>query len=202
MPRSIVPESDGLPEPFRLEQRRVFDPPLTIGVISDTHIYPNGSRNLPREVLDLFRRFRCDLILHAGDANTIGVLRQLGEIAPVLAVTGNNDDAEVREIAPESLEFTVGTFRFALVHGHGGASARAEAQRRFEGRVDMVVYGHSHIPMSERAGQTVMFNPGSATDRRWQEHFGVGLIHVSAEKVVPEIVLYKQSRDLENVIPD
>ncbi|HET8523224.1 MAG TPA: hypothetical protein VFL82_08320 [Thermomicrobiales bacterium] len=42
----------------------------------------------------------------------------------------------------------------------------------------------------------------SLTDRRWQEHFGVGLIHVTDEGIVPELVLYRDPRDLRNVIPD
>ncbi len=184
---------------FRPERRRSFAAPLTIGVISDTHIYAGGRRSLPPQILDLFRRFEVDLLLHGGDVNTIEVLAELGRIAPVIAVQGNNDTPEVCEVAPDGVEFRVGRFRFALVHGHGGRSARAEAIRRYGGTADCVVYGHSHIPESSREGSTVLFNPGSATERRWHPHFGIGLIRVGTERCQPELLLFANPRELERI---
>jgi putative phosphoesterase len=201
VPHSTAPESGDSREPFRLTAQREFDPPLVIGVISDTHIYRGSRRSLPAQVPALFRRFGCGLIVHCGDANNAGVLEELGAVAPVLAVIGNNDDAEMRRIAPERLAFRVGDFRFAVVHGNGGASARAVA-RTLAGTADMVIYGHSHVPMSERSGESVLFNPGSATDRRWHEHFGIGLIQVTEARVVPEIVLFRTPEELTSVEPD
>jgi uncharacterized protein len=169
--------------------------------VADTHINRRGVRRLPAEVVDLFRRFEVGLILHAGDVNTASVLAELATVAPVLAVTGNNDDAELRELVPETVRFTVGRFRVAMLHGHGGPTARTEARRRFGGEVDLVVYGHSHIPLIEQESGTILFNPGSATDRRWGEHFGVGLIRVTNERIEPELVLYRDPRHLRNVKP-
>ena len=186
---------------FQPTPERTFKSPMTIGVISDTHIYLRGARRLPPEVVDLFIRFRVGLILHAGDVNTSGVLLALSEIAPVLAVQGNNDDAILKENLPETAEFTVGPHRFGLVHGHGGSSARSEAKRRFAGRVDCAVYGHSHIPLVERDSGTILFNPGSATDRRWGPHFGVGLIHISVERIDPDLVLFSDPRHLKSIKP-
>lgn len=195
-------ESVALTDGFRLTDVRRFTTPLTIGVISDTHIYPHGRRRLPNDVVELFRRFNCGLILHAGDSNTVETLAKLTDVAPVLAVTGNNDDAEMHRIAPMELTFTVGRFTVALLHGHGGASARAQARQRFAGKADLIVYGHSHIPLIEVEQGSILFNPGSATDRRWQEHFGVGLISITDERISPELVLYSDPRDLKNVKPD
>ena len=186
-------------EPFRTTDCRSFEPPLTIGVVADTHVYAWGVRRLSPEIGELFARFEASLILHAGDVATASVLQGLGAVAPVVAVVGNNDDAELRDLLPETAEFTVGRFAFALLHGHTGRTARFEAKRRFAGRVDCVVYGHSHIPLIELHERTILFNPGSATDRRWQPHFGVGLIHVTAEKIEPELVLYDDPRHLRNV---
>lgn len=127
------------------------------------------------------------------------MLRELGEVAPVLAVVGNNDDPELVEALPDEVEFVVGRFAFALLHGHrGGRTARAAA-RRFAGRTDCVVYGHSHIPKQEVEAGTLLFNPGSPTDRRWQTHFGVGLIRVEPERVVPDLILFDDPRHLANV---
>ena len=187
---------------FQSTSRREFPVPLTIGVVSDTHVHLRGTRRLAPEVVDLFIRFKVGLILHAGDVNTAAVLLALAEVAPVIAVRGNNDDAILMDDLPETVEFTVGPHRFGLVHGHGGRSARAEARRRFGGRVDCAVYGHSHVPLIERDEGTILFNPGSATDRRWGPHFGVGLITMTHTAINPELVLYGDPRHLASVRPD
>lgn len=173
-------------------------PPLTIGVLADTHIFPGSRRRLSPEVLDLFRRAGVGLILHAGDINDQMVLDELAMVAPVLAVVGNNDSDDLASRLPERIEFSVGRFRFLLVHGHQGKTARTVA-RKFAGRVDCVVYGHSHIPKIEVHNGTTLFNPGSPTDRRWQPHFGVGLIRVEAERCRPELVLFANPADLRTV---
>ena len=187
-------------EPEWPTDRRIFTPPLTIGVVSDTHVMRHGVRRLPPEVPDLFTRFGVGLILHAGDVNTGAVLDALAEVAPVIAVTGNNDDRDMMILLDREERFTVGPYRFLLVHGHGGRSARCEA-RRLARDADCVVYGHSHVPMIEKDAETILFNPGSATDRRWQEEFSVGLLQVTAEAIVPELVLYGDPRYLVNVKP-
>jgi putative phosphoesterase len=182
-----------------VSRQRLFDPPLTIGVIADTHIYPGSRRILPPEVLDLFQRAGVGLIVHLGDANSRSVLEELAESAPLIAVPGNNDDPELQDMLPETLTFTVGRFRFGVIHGHGGRSAREQAIRKFSGKVDCVLFGHSHKPLIEQVGSTVLFNPGSATDRRWFDHFGVGLITVEDAKFTPDLVLYSDPAHLANV---
>jgi uncharacterized protein len=187
--------------PFTPTNQRQFAAPMTIGILGDTHVNPRGQRRLPEEVPDLFRRFRVGLILHTGDVNTASVLAELAPIAPVLAVVGNNDDRELRTLLPDSLEFAVGPHRFGLTHGLGRGTARQEVRRLFAGTVDCAVYGHSHIPLIESERGTILFNPGSATDRRWGPHFGLGLVHVTDEKIDPELVLFTDPRHLANVRP-
>ncbi|HKF57600.1 MAG TPA: metallophosphoesterase family protein, partial [Blastocatellia bacterium] len=57
--------------------------PFRIGVISDTH------GRFHEAVVSLFEGV--DLIVHAGDVGKAVVIKRLEEIAPVLAVQGNND---------------------------------------------------------------------------------------------------------------
>jgi putative phosphoesterase len=178
-----------------------FPAPLTIGVLADTHIYEHGRRQLPVEVLDLFRRAQVGLLLHAGDINDHSVLGALESIAPVLAVVGNNDNADLRATLPERLTFSVGRFTFALIHGHQGRTARAVA-RTLAGKIDCVVYGHSHIPLIEEHEGTTLFNPGSPTDRRLRPHFGLGLIYVTAERCRPELVLFTNPSHLQTIAVD
>jgi putative phosphoesterase len=126
----------------------------------------------------------------------------LRAVAPVLVVEGNNDLPDVREIAELEQTFLIGTTRIAMMHGHGTSlSARAFVQQRFAGKADLVVYGHSHIPMIEQVEETIFFNPGSATDRRWHPHFGIGVIRVSDDKIDPELILFNHPRELASVHP-
>lgn len=182
-----------------LEERRSFETPLTIGVIADTHIYAHGSRILPPAVTDLFRRAQVGLILHLGDVNSAWVLEELAGLAPLLAVTGNNDDGQLQGVLPKTLRFTVGRHSFGALHGDGGRSAKDQVKRAFGGKVDLAFFGHSHIPFLDEYQGTTLFNPGSATDRRWHEHFGVGIVRVTDEAIDPELILYTQADHLTNI---
>lgn len=197
----MPPTFDELAELLPVSRERIFPVPLLVGAISDTHVNPGGGRRIAPEVFDLFERFEVGLILHAGDANCEDVLGRLARIAPLIAVPGNNENPFLQRALPNEVELTIGSHRVGLIHGHQGTSARATAQAVFGGRVDFCVYGHSHIPKIERIGETTYFNPGSATDRRWGEYYGVGLIRFTTEKIDPELVLFKSPEHLENVAP-
>lgn len=182
---------------------RAFPVPMTVAVISDTHVYRRGGRRVARPVFDLLRRFRPGLVVHLGDVNVGEVLDDLAEIAPLLAVTGNNDDDELLDLLPRELFFDIGPHRFLAVHGHNHdrLSARKYAESR-DGEADVILFGHSHEPLIERGRSSILFNPGSATDRRWYDHFGVGLIHVTADRIEPELVLFADPAHLVNIEPD
>ena len=180
-------------------ERRRFEPPLRIGVIGDTHIYPRSRRQLPDAVIELFQRADPGLIVHLGDVNTRSVLDDLAYLAPLIAVHGNNDDDELQVLLPRETSFTVGVHRFGVIHGHGGRSARQVARETFAGKEDCALFGHSHQPLIEQVGDLLLFNPGSATDRRWHDHFGVGIIDVTAERIDPELILYTSPDHLANI---
>jgi predicted phosphodiesterase len=61
------------------------------------------------------------------------------------------------------------------------------------------VFGHSHRPLIDREGTTILFNPGSPVERRWNPHFGLGLVDVSDDEIVPELVLFEDQAHLANV---
>lgn len=182
-----------------LVQVSIYDLPLTIGVISDTHIHQQGARELPSEVVSCFRRAGVDLILHLGDINVRSVLDELEVVAPVLAVQGNNDSTELLVDLPLIRKLMVGPFTIGMVHGHGGRSARHQVEETFAGEVDLAIFGHSHIPVIAEAGGTILLNPGSATDRRWHEHFGIALVTISDLGIYPELILFSDPVHLDNV---
>jgi putative phosphoesterase len=176
-----------------------LDAPLTIGLISDTHIFERGDRWVPDPVVALFHRYRVGLIAHLGDVTSHRTLDQLGEIAPVLAVRGNNDLDDMADL-PMRRELRVGTHRILMVHGHGGASAYAVASSAVAG-YDCVLFGHSHKPLIERIGGTLLVNPGSPTDRRFNPHFGVGILHVGVERIEAEVIVFLRTDELNGIEP-
>ena len=177
--------------------------PLTVGVVSDTHLYdrPSG-RDLPQPLLDELVKARVGLILHAGDIFAPWVLDRLSGIAPVLAVTGNGDDAAMRLALPRSRVVTIGPHRLGLVHGHEGrgSTTPSRALNTFlpargaparEPSISCVVFGHSHQPLSRRhePGGILLFNPGSPTDKRAQPYHSFGLLRI-ADTIEPELVCF------------
>ena len=170
-----------------------------MGVIADTHIYPHGARELPRPALNLFRRAKVGLLVHLGDANTVQVLEELAEIAPLLAVAGNTDDDYLQDVLPKRLQITVGTHAIGAIHGDGGRSAKDQVKRAYAGKVDLALYGHSHVPFIELVNGTTIFNPGSATDRRWHPHFGIGIIQITEERIDPELILFADPAHLASI---
>ena len=178
--------------------RLTFAAPLVVAVIADTHCYDGGARRLSPEVLALFRRSRPGLILHAGDVGGAAVLAELEAVAPVLAVRGNNEAAALAGSLPAIVRFRIGRFRFVLLHGLEGKTARLAA-KRYAAEADCVVYGHSHIPKIELEGSAILFNPGSPTDRRWGPHYGVGRLVVGTDRIEPELVLFRDASDLQHV---
>ncbi len=125
-----------------------------------------------------------DLILHAGDVCTAPVLDELAGYAPVHAVLGNNDGADVAAWgAPETLDLDLAGLKVSMIHDSGPSAGRlGRLRRRFPG-ADLVVFGHSHIPLDEAGGGLRIFNPGSPTDRRRQPHGTIGLLTVAGGRL-------------------
>jgi predicted phosphodiesterase len=55
------------------------------------------------------------------------------------------------------------------------------------------------MPLLDRVQSTVLFNPGSATERRWHPHFGIGLIRVTEERFTPDLIVFTDPQHLDNV---
>jgi putative phosphoesterase len=137
----------------------------------------------------------CDVILHAGDVVTRHLLDHLRTFAPVIAVLGNND-VELRGVLPERVEVDLSGVHVALVHETGAAKGRPARVRRWFPDADVVVFGHSHAPLNGWHDGQLLFNPGSAVDRRREPVRTYGLLDFADGRVLHhEIVAVTEVTD-------
>ncbi len=159
---------------------------MEIAIISDTHL-PKGFRRLPKACLERLRA--ADAIVHAGDLSTLAVLEQLQSYGRVVAVRGNVDDAGVRAVLPQTATLDTGDSRLAVIHDAGPSQGRAQRMRRQFPEADAVVFGHSHIPLHERAADGFqIFNPGSPTERRRAPRHTMGICRTENGTLAFELV--------------
>lgn len=128
---------------------------MIVGLISDTH-------GLVRpEVFDALAGV--ELILHAGDVGD-GVLIEIQAIAPVYAVYGNTDAPGGN--LPAARDLDLADLSVHISHGHElGSPTPAKLLARY--KADVIVFGHTHKPLVERAGRRLVVNPGAAGPRRF-----------------------------------
>jgi putative phosphoesterase len=152
---------------------------VRIAVISDTHAPRRG----PLPAACLARLRAADAIVHAGDWSdlaTLALLRGLGP--PVVGVRGNVEEPAVRAALPERADLEAAGLTIGVVHDAGPEAGRLERlRRRFPG-AGAVVFGHSHIPLHQVAGDGFfILNPGSPTDRRRAPHHTMAELEVTGD---------------------
>ena len=151
---------------------------MRVVVLSDTHVRRGGRKVMPPAAVDHLRT--ADAILHAGDVLEGWFLDDLAEVAPVHAVLGNNDvDLEL----PERREVVLGGVRIGMVHDSGARTGREARLARWFPGCDLVVFGHSHIPMDGRGLGQRLLNPGSPTDKRSQPHHTLALLDLDDARI-------------------
>ena len=152
---------------------------MLVGLVSDTH-------GLIRP--EIFAALAgVDLILHAGDVGGHAVLTELSAIAPVRAVYGNTDSPGEPGLEA-TLRFDIEGRSIHVSHGHelsGGPTADRLLARY---TADIIVCGHTHKPLVERAGPRLVVNPGAAGPRRFTLQPSVARMTVNAARVDVEIV--------------
>ena len=150
-------------------------PSKRIGLVSDTHglVRPEARAALAG----------VELIVHAGDIGGVEVIEQLSDIAPVIAVRGNNDRGPwaARFAATEVVDI-VGTFVY-VVHD----LAELDLDPAAAG-FHVVVSGHSHRPSIERRGDVLYVNPGSIGPRRFRLPVTLALLDVAGTAADARIV--------------
>lgn len=153
---------------------------MKIGVISDTHGL------LRPEVFPAFEGV--DQILHAGDLGSLDLLPELEAIAPVVGVWGNTDGMDVRARLPETASVTFGGLEVAVLHGHQYGRPGPAVIAAAHPDADLVVFGHTHRPVIEQVGSTLVINPGSAGPRRFSLPVTVAIVTIQDGGLDPRLI--------------
>lgn len=138
-------------------------------LIADTHL-PKRAKVLPDAVWSAVDE--ADLVVHAGDWVDVGLLDELEERSrKLLAVYGNNDHGQLRQRLPELAREKIDGLRLGVVHETGDSKRREVRCDRLYPGLNVLVFGHSHIPWDSTTPNGLrLLNPGSPTDRRQQPY--------------------------------
>ncbi len=180
---------------------------LKVLIVSDTHA-PRRWKGVPEALVEPLRR--CDLILHAGDVCEPSVLDELSAFAPVHAVLGNNDGDDVAAWGvPVVRELELEGVCVAMIHIAGPKQGRGRRMRRQFPGADIVVFGHSHIPVDMVEEGTHLFNSGSPTDPRREPTGSYGWLELGGGEIVshdihliPRPLTAAQRRGRVQLIPE
>jgi putative phosphoesterase len=154
---------------------------LRVLVLADTHLRCGASRRLSRATWRLAEE--ADVILHAGEVVEACLLDELARHAPTHAVLGNNDTLLTDDL-PEVRTLVLAGVRITMIHDSGPSARRAERLARRFPDAQVIVFGHSHVPWNgPGVGGQLLFNPGSATQRRRQPHHTAGILDLAGGRV-------------------
>lgn len=144
-------------------------------IVSDTH----GKREEIREIIAREKPF--DLLIHLGDVQ--GDEEYIESLAgcPMELVKGNSDrNMEI----PREKELILDNRKLFLTHGHCYGVNTTLDRIYLEGlrrNADVVLFGHTHVPLKLEERMLTLLNPGSVSDPR-QENGKPSYIVMSWEK--------------------
>ena len=148
---------------------------LLIGIISDTHGRLQASATIALAGVDL--------IIHAGDIDTPGVLKELQAIAEVVAVRGNMDRGAWTKNLSESKVVKIGKVLLYVLHDLNDLSLEPAAAG-----FNAVISGHSHRPSIIKQKGILYINPGSTTQPRHNNPASLALLQLTGEHLDVRIV--------------
>ena len=148
---------------------------MIIGVISDTH------GKLTEQALKALEE--SDVIFHAGDIGSPEIIQTLEKISTVYPVRRNTDRGIWAQTVPMTQMVELEGKIFYVLHDIGDLSIDLKAAG-----VDVIIYGHSHIPKEEKLGGVLYFNPGSAGRKRFRLPVCLGKIKIIDGELVTEWV--------------
>ncbi|WP_456824446.1 metallophosphoesterase family protein [Cellulomonas sp. P5_E12] len=140
---------------------------MQLVLLADTHL-PRRARDLPAVVWEAVDA--ADVVVHAGDWVSVDAHTALAARSRrLVACYGNNDGPALRERLPLVARVELDGLRLGVVHETGAATGRERRCDDEHPDLDVLVFGHSHIPWDTVTPRGMrLLNPGSPTDRRRQ----------------------------------
>ncbi|MBP2029522.1 putative phosphoesterase [Methanohalophilus levihalophilus] len=136
---------------------------MKIIILSDTHIKPGKSLIdlLPDDLVTIIKN--SDMIIHAGDFETMECYNELAKLGNLVAVRGDTDVPEIMELLPERRVIEVEGIKIGVIHKGQLTSDNPDGLRYLakEMGVDVLVFGHFHHPIIEDF-EVLLLSPGSA----------------------------------------
>jgi putative phosphoesterase len=137
---------------------------MNLIILSDTHIKQGQSllSRLPEELISMIKS--SDLIIHAGDFETIYCYNELEALGKLAAVHGDTDSPELMKLLPESKVINVEGINIGVIHKGQLTSENTDGLRYLakEMGVDVLIFGHFHHPIAHKS-EVLLLSPGSAT---------------------------------------
>jgi putative phosphoesterase len=160
---------------------------MRVGIVSDTH----GDTAVFRKIAA--RAGKVEHWLHAGDNYKDAAYLSSLTGVPVTAVAGNCDYHYTEIPQDEFLE--INGAKLWLTHGHWYNVKHTVDDLLRQGlhyEVDIIVFGHTHIPLSEHHDGILIFNPGSPSYPRSDDYPTFGVITILCKNdITTEIVKLK-----------
>jgi hypothetical protein len=163
---------------------------MRIGVIADTHV--QRISELPSSLINELTRM--DMVLHLGDFHSEDLVNDLKEISDFRGVAGNHD-MHIPGL-PEKDLVEVNGRRIGIIHGHGCVfpfGFKWGLMTQFEGKMDAILYGHTHSVRNTVEEGVLFFNPGSVCGRFPAMHRSYGILTVE-EEVSAEVITISTKR--------
>jgi putative phosphoesterase len=124
-----------------------------------------------------------DVILHAGDIGDLHIITELETIAPVHAVHGNTDDFDIRDRFGEATVVELAGVHITIAHGHVlGSPAPRTLRNKFPG-TQVIIYGHTHVPLIDRTATPLVVNPGAAGPARFNLKPSVAILDLPSLQI-------------------
>jgi putative phosphoesterase len=135
---------------------------MKVGILADSH----DNRGSAADALSVFLRERAEAVLHLGDVCSPPVLEPfLASGIPLLGVFGNNDVDRAGLQAVSGNRFHRGPYAFEI----GGRKVlmshifdELQGEIGEGGKFDLILFGHTHRPLTMRVGRALVINPGEA----------------------------------------
>lgn len=163
---------------------------MLIGIISDTHISKDISfiENFIKTNLK-----EVDIIIHLGDFIENSVYELLKSTKKFIGVFGNNDDLNIKGALNEKDILEINNIKIGLYHGHGmGKTSMERAYEKLkDDKVDVIIFGHSHMPLIETKNKILFINPGSPCNKRKERWYSYILLKLEGKNISAELKLWE-----------